>query len=71
MFSVGVFASAAEETDYEYAFAFTGVENLTAQSISMPIGRHMKNNSWASYSLGKLLVAAEFAEKESGPQGTM
>ena len=33
MFSIGIFASAETDGGFEYAFAFTGVENLTLKAI--------------------------------------
>ena len=66
-FSIGIWADLAEQSSYEYAFAFTGVENLTAKYIyaDYASGPESKQTIWASYSLGKLLLAAELANHEN------
>jgi len=70
MFSVGLWSSLESDAGFEYAFAFTGVENLTAKAIwsdfSAPgSGAYEKSTFWVSYQMGKLLLAAEVAEKDS------
>jgi hypothetical protein len=77
MFSVGVWSSLSNSPDLEYALAFTGVENLTVKAIIADYGKDTiagaaptealkgKSTFWASYQLGKLLLAAEVAEAEA------
>jgi len=73
MFSVGVWTSLTNSPDLEYALAFTGVENLTIKAIVADYGKDSvastgfkgKSTYWASYQLGKLLLAAEIAETEA------
>lgn len=72
MFSIGVWSSLTNSPDLEYALAFTGVENLTVKAIIADYGKGSitstgykgKSTYWASYQLGKLLLAAEVAEAE-------
>ena len=72
MFSIGVWSSLTNSPDLEYALAFTGVENLTVKAIIADYGKDSitstgykgKSTYWASYQLGKLLLAAEVAEAE-------
>ncbi|MDC1004588.1 porin [Opitutales bacterium] len=72
MFSIGVWTSLANSPDLEYALAFTGVENLTVKAIYADYGKDStaslstkgKSTYWASYQIGKLLLAAEVAEAE-------
>ena len=63
MFSIGVWADLAEKSSFEYALAFTGVENLTAKYIFADYGgsSESKQTLWASYQLGKLLLGGELA----------
>ena len=63
-FSIGIWSGLEEKSSFEYAFAFTGVENLTAKYIYADYGgsAESKQSIWASYQLGKLLLAAELAE---------
>jgi hypothetical protein len=75
MFSVGLWSSLESDAGFEYAFAFTGVENLTAKAIwsdfSAPgSDSYEKSTFWVSYQMGKLLLAAEVAEKDSLDAGT-
>ena len=65
MFSVGVFASAETDGGYEYALAFTGVENLTLKAIMADWDTYEITTFWGSYQLGKLLVGLEVAEKDN------
>ena len=75
MFSVSVFAQyveddnasrpADEDTGFEYAFAFTGVKNLTVKAIFADAPTYDVENYWASYTYGDLLVAVEHAEKDN------
>jgi hypothetical protein len=73
MFSVGVWSSLSNSPDLEYALAFTGVENLTVKAIFADYGKDSisslnlkgKSTFWASYQLGKLLLAAEVTEAEA------
>lgn len=72
MFSIGVWSSLTNSPDLEYALAFTGVENLTVKAIYADYGKEStaggtksKSTYWASYQLGKLLLAAELAEAEA------
>lgn len=71
MFSVGVWSSVAESADFEYALAFTGVENLTVKAIIADYGTNStgpfegKSTYWISYQLGPLLIAGEIANAEA------
>jgi hypothetical protein len=73
MFSLGVWSSLTNSPDLEYALAFTGVENLTVKAIYADYGKDSttstgtkaKSTYWASYQIGKLLIAAELAEAEA------
>jgi hypothetical protein len=66
LFSVGVWTDFAEKPSFEYALAFTGVENLTAKAIFAEYGGDADDimTLWASYQLDKLLLAVEFATDE-------
>jgi hypothetical protein len=71
VFSIGVWTSVGESADFEYAFAYTGIENLTVKAIIADYGTNStgpfegKSTYWASYQLGKLLIAAEVANAEA------
>ena len=65
MFSVGIFTSAEQDGGFEYALAFTGVENLTVKAIWADWDAYESTTYWASYQLDKLLLAAEVAEKDN------
>jgi hypothetical protein len=71
MFSVGIWSSLVESQDFEFAFAYTGMENLTVKAIIADYGTNStgpykgKSTYWASYQLDKLLVAAEVAQAEA------
>ena len=67
MFSIGIWSDLGEKASFEYAIAFTGVENLTAKYIFGDYGNsdESKQTLWASYQLGKLLVAAEVAQHDN------
>ena len=75
LFSVGVWTDFAEKPSFEYAIAFTGIENLTAKAIFAEYGGDADDimTLWASYQLDKLLLAVEFAtdEKNAGTPGTL
>jgi hypothetical protein len=75
MFSIGVWTDFAEKPSFEYAFAFTGITNLTAKAIFAEYGGDADDimTLWASYQLDKLLLAVEFAtdEKNAGTPGTL
>jgi hypothetical protein len=64
MLSVGIWSDLAEKPSFEYALAFTGVENLTAKYIYADYGgsNESKQTLWASYQIGKLLLAGEIAK---------
>tara|TARA_B100000242_G_scaffold269537_1_gene220404 strand:+ start:2281 stop:3210 length:930 start_codon:yes stop_codon:yes gene_type:complete len=70
-FSVGIWSSIGESADFEYALAYTGIENLTIKAILADYGTNStgpfdgKSTYWASYQFGKLLVAAEIANAEA------
>jgi hypothetical protein len=64
MFSLGVFASVEQDGGYEYAFAFTGIENFTFKAIMADWDAYEITTFWASYQMDKLLLAAEIAEKD-------
>ena len=73
MFSAGIWSSLTNSQDFEYALAFTGIENLTVKAILADYGTDSivltsykgKSTFWASYEMGKLLVAAEVAQAEA------
>ena len=65
MFSVGIFTSAEQDGGFEYALAFTGVENLTVKAIWADWDAYESTTYWASYQLDKLLLAAEVAERDN------
>ncbi len=65
IFSVGIFTSAEQDGGFEYALAFTGVENLTVKAIWADWDAYETTTYWASYQLDKLLLAAEVAEKDN------
>ena len=67
IFSIGVWAGLEEQSSFEYALAYTGIENLTAKYIYADYGGsdESKQTIWASYSMGSLLVAAEVANHEN------
>ena len=65
VFSIGLWSSVEEDGGFEYAFAFTGIENLTAKAIMADWDTYEIYTYWASYQMGKLLVAAEIAEKDN------
>jgi hypothetical protein len=72
LFSVGVWTDFAEKPSFEYALAFTGVENLTAKAIFAEYGDDADDimTLWASYQLDKLLLAVEFATDEKNSLAT-
>jgi hypothetical protein len=65
-FSIGVWSSLEQDAGYELALAYTGIDNLTAKAIWSDFGEqgYEKATYWISYSLGKLLLAAEVAEAD-------
>ena len=65
IFSLGLFASAETDGGYEYALAFTGVENLTLKAIMADWDAYETTTFWGSYQLGNLLAAFEIAEKDN------
>jgi hypothetical protein len=71
IFSVGIWTSIGESADFEYALAYTGIENLTVKAIIADYGTNStgpfdgKSTYWASYQLGKLLLAGEVANAEA------
>jgi hypothetical protein len=69
MFSLGFFASAETNGGYEYAFAFTGIDNLTFKAIyadwdQLGSDSYEKSTFWVSYAMDNLLLAAEVAEAD-------
>ena len=70
MFSLGFFASAETDGGYEYAFAFTGLENLTVKAIMADWDGYETTTFWASYQFGDLLAAFEVAEKDNTDPAT-
>ena len=64
-FSIGLWSSIEEDGGFEYALAYTGIENLTAKAIMADWDTYEIYTYWASYQMGKLLVAAEVAEKDN------
>jgi hypothetical protein len=64
MFSIGLFASAETDGGFEYAFAFTGVENLTLKAIMADWDGYETTTFWGSYQFANLLVGVEIAEKD-------
>jgi hypothetical protein len=78
LFSVGVWASLENEAGYEFALAYTGIENFTAKAIwsdfsdvtpSADAVPYEKSTFWISYQLDKLLFAAEVAENDQLDSG--
>jgi hypothetical protein len=69
-FSVGVWSSLEDDAGYEFALAYTGLENFTAKAIWSDFSKqgYEKETFWVSYQLGKLLLAGEIAEKDSTDQ---
>jgi hypothetical protein len=68
MFSFGIFYSAEEEGGFEYAVAFTGVENLTVKAIMADWDDAYETTTlWASYQFDNLLLAFEVAERDNEP----
>jgi hypothetical protein len=68
MFSIGVWSDLLEKPSFEYAFAYTGFENLTIKYIFGDYGdssSESKQTVWGSYQLGKLLLAAEMANHKN------
>ncbi len=71
IFSVGIWTSIGESADFEYALAYTGIDNLTIKAIIADYGTNStgpfdgKSTYWASYQLGKLLLAGEVANAEA------
>ena len=65
MFSLGIFASAETDGGYEYALAFTGVDNLTLKAIMADWDAYETTTFWGSYEFDKLLVGVEVAEKDN------
>jgi len=70
-FSIGVWSSIEQDAGYELALAYTGIDNLTAKAIWSDFGEqgYEKATYWVSYSLGKLLLAAEIAESDEQAGG--
>jgi hypothetical protein len=69
LFSIGLWSSMEADAGYELAFAYTGIENLTAKAIfsdfSAPTTEaYEKSTYWVSYQLDKLLIAGEIAEND-------
>ena len=80
LFSVGVWASLENEAGYEFALAYTGIENFTAKaiwsdfsdvtpSVASAAFPYEKSTFWISYQLDKLLFAAEVAENDQLDSG--
>ena len=63
-FSIGLWSSIEEDGGFEYAFAFTGIENLTAKAIMADWDAYEIYTYWVSYQMGNLLLGAEVAEKD-------
>ena len=66
VYSIGIWTDLAEQSSFEYAFAFTGVENLTVKAIFADYGANADEiyTLWASYQIGNLLLGIEFAEDD-------
>lgn len=71
-FSIGVWSSLENDAGYELALAFTGIENFTAKAIWSDFSDqgYEKSTYWVSYTLDKLLLAAEVAENDQLTAGT-
>jgi hypothetical protein len=63
-FSIGIFSSAETNGGYEYALAYTGVEQLTVKAIMADWDAYETTTLWGSYQFSKLLAAVEVAEKD-------
>ena len=70
IFSLGFFASAETDGGYEYAFAYTGLENLTVKAIMADWDGYETTTFWTSYQFGDLLAAFEVAEKDNTDPAT-
>jgi hypothetical protein len=70
LLSAGFFASAETDGGYEYALAFTGIENLTVKAIMADWDAYETTTFWASYQFGNLLAAFEIAEKDNTDPAT-
>ena len=70
-FSIGVWSSLEANAGYELALAFTGIENFTAKAIWSDFSDqgYEKSTYWVSYSMDKLLLAAEIAENDQLTNG--
>ena len=65
IFSVGAWVGDAGESDsYEYLFAYTGIEGLTAKYIIADDPGYDTDNFWVSYETGDLTLAFETTETE-------
>ena len=66
VYSIGIWTDLAEQASFEYAFAYTGVENLTVKAIFADYGNNADEiyTIWASYQIGNLLLGVEFAEDD-------
>jgi hypothetical protein len=64
-FSIGLWSSVEEDGGFEYALAYTGVENLTVKAIMADWDTYEITTIWASYQMDKLLLGAEIAEKDN------
>jgi hypothetical protein len=68
MFSFGLFYSAENDGGFEYAVAFTGIENLTVKAIMADWDDSYETTTlWASYQFANLLMAFEVAERDNEP----
>ena len=66
VFSIGIWTDLAEQSSFEYALAYTGIENLTVKAIFADYGNDADEimTIWASYQIGKLLLGVEVAEDD-------
>ena len=73
-YSIGIWTDLAEQSSFEYAFAYTGMENLTVKAIFADYGGDADEVTtiWASYQLGDLLLGFEYAndDKNTAAPGT-
>ena len=64
-YSIGVWiGDTATDESYEYLFAYTGIEGLTAKYIYADDPGYQTDNFWVSYETGDLTLAYETTETD-------
>ena len=73
-YSIGIWTDMAEQSSWEYALAYTGIENLTVKAILADYANDADEilTIWASYQIGDLLIGFEYADddKNTAAPGT-